>query len=279
MLFLGLSATLSHAVAGGAVSLRATAWVPLAYGVAAALTSFVLALRRHPSRWAYRVHAVAMAAGWGVGLAGALLHAAATGRQGGEAAALFGHATMAPLSFVAATAVGWIAAWSDETLGVGRVPDAIALGKAPPVPGRRALLLVTAGGFAALLGATVIDHGATGWRWTQLVPVFAAALSLVAVLWMLPGRGSDRLKLAYVAIMLADVVVGFAGLALHLSANMAGPPDELIGRMVLQAPLMAPLLFGLLGMLGLLAVAEPAVDPVALEAAWPPRRRRLERTG
>jgi len=55
---------------------------------------------------------------------------------------------------------------------------------------------------------------------------------------------------------------------------MAGPPEELIGRMVRQAPLMAPLLFGLLGMLGLLAVAEPAVDPVALEEAWPPRRKR-----
>ncbi len=277
LLFFGLSATLSHAVAGsgGPPLLRAMAWIPVAYGSGAALTSFVLALRRRPSRWAYRVHAVAMAAGWGVGLTGALLHAAAVGRQGGGVAALFGHATMAPLAFVGAAMVGWIAAWSDETLGVGRVPDAIARGVAPPVPGRRGLLLLTAGGFAALLVTTLVDHGVNDWSWTQAVAVTAAASSLIVVVAMVPGRGGERIKIGYVTIMLADVLVGFAGLALHLSANMEGPPEELIGRMVLQAPLMAPLLFGLLGMLGLLSVAEPAVDPIALEAAWPPRRRRL----
>ena len=104
--------------------------------------------------------------------------------------------------------------------------------------------------------------------------MLVAAASAAVVAAMIPGRGSERLKLAYVGAMLANVLVGFAGLALHLSANMEGPPDELIVRMVLQAPLMAPLLFGLLGILGLLAVAEPAVDLEALEAAWPPRRRR-----
>jgi len=243
----------------------------------AASSSFVLALRRKPGRWAYRVHATLMVCGWGVGLVGALLHAAAVGRAGDGIAALFGSATLAPLAFVAAAMVGWIAAWSDETLGVGRVPDAIARGVAPAVPGRRALLLVTCAGFVALLVTALVDHGGNGWVGTEAVPVVAAAISLVVVLAMLPGRGDQRLMVAYVAVLLADVLVGFAGLALHLSVNMAGPPAELISRMVLQAPLMAPLLFGLLGLLGLLAVAEPAVDPAILEAAWPPRRRRRRR--
>ena len=279
LLFFGLSATLSHAVAGAAEppSLRTMAWLPLAYSGVAALTSFVLALSRRPSRWAYRLHAVAMVVGWGVGITGALLHAAAVGRQGGDVRDLFGHATLAPLAFVAVAMVGWIAAWSDETLGVGRMPEAIARGVAPPVPGRRALLLVTAAGFGALLVTTVADHGES-WEWPQAIPVGAAAISLAVVVAMMPGRGSERIKLAYVGVMLANVLVGFAGLALHLSGNMDGPPQELIQRMVLQAPLMAPLLFGLLGMLGLLAVAEPAVDPVLLEAAWPPRRRRSRRS-
>jgi len=276
LLFFGLAATLSHAVArpGGPPALRALAWLPLAFSVVAASSSFVLALRRLPGRWAYRIHALVMVTGWGVGLAGALVHAAASGRSGRDVSALFGSSTLAPLAFVAVAMVGWIAAWSDETLGVGRVPEAIARGVAPAVPGRRALLLVTAAGFAALLVTTAVDHRATGWMGFQVVASAAAAVSLLVVCGMLPGRGSERLKVAYVSVMLADVLVGFAGLALHLSANMAGDPQELIGRMVLHAPLMAPLLFGLLGLLGLLAVAEPAVDPVALEAAWPPRRRR-----
>jgi len=276
LLFFGLNATLSHAVTGpgGPPALRTLAWTPLIYSVIAASTSFVLALRRCPDRWAYRLHAAAMVAGWGVGLAGALVHAAASGRDARGVSALFGSATLAPLAFVAVAMVGWIAAWSDETLGVGRVPEAIARGGAPAVPGRRALLLVTAAGFAALLVTAIVDHGANAWSSTAAVAVAAAAISLAVVVTMMPGRGGERIKVAYVGIMLADVLVGFAGLALHLSANMAGPPEELIGRMVRQAPLMAPLLFGLLGMLGLLAVAEPAVDPVALEEAWPPRRKR-----
>jgi hypothetical protein len=276
LLFFGFAAIVSHAVGGSSPPpvLRTLAWLPLAYGVVAATTSFVLALRRRPGRWAYRLHAAAMATGWAVGLAGALVHAAAAGRVGDGVATLFGSATLAPLAFVAAAMAGWIAAWSDETLGVGRVPEAIARGVAPAVPGRRALLLLTVAGFSALLVTAVVDHGANGWTGPEAVPVVAAGLSVAVVLAMLPGRGGERIKLVYVATMLADVLVGFTGLALHLSANMDGPPEELIRRMVLHAPLMAPLLFGLLGMLGLLAVAEPAVDPVALEAAWPPRRRR-----
>ena len=148
LLFFGLSATFSHAVAGAAVppGVRTLAWLPLAYSVVAASSSFLLALRRCPSRWAYRIHAAAMVSGWGVGLAGALVHASASGRDGRGVAALFGSVTLAPLAFVAVAMVGWIAAWSDETLGVGRVPDAIARGVAPAVPGRRALLLLTAAG-------------------------------------------------------------------------------------------------------------------------------------
>lgn len=281
LLFFGFSATLSHAVAaaGDPPALGSLALLPLAYSIVAASTSFVLALRRRPNRWAYRAHGIAMAAGWIMGLVGALVHAAAAGRAELPLSALFGSVALAPLAFVAVAVVGWIAAWSDEALGVGRVPDAVALGLAPAVPGRRALLLVTAAGFAALAVTSAVDHRAGAWGWTEAIAMVAAVTGLGVVVVMLPGRGSERIKIAYVGVMLGAVLVGFVGLALHLSANMDGPPPELIRRMVLQAPLMAPLLFGLLGMLGLLAVAEPAVDPDTLEAAWPPRRpRRFRRS-
>ncbi len=276
LLFFGFTATLSHAVvaAGDSPALGPLALLPLGYSIVAASSSFVLALRRRPSRWAYRAHGVAMAAGWIMGLVGALIHAASAGRDGLPLSTLFGSVALAPLAFVAVAVVGWIAAWSDEALGVGRVPDAVAMGLAPAVPGRRALLLVTAAAFAVLALTSAVDHRAGAWGWTEAIAMVAAVAGLGVVVVMLPGRGSERIKIAYVGVMLGTMLVGFAGLALHLSANMGGPPQQLIGRMVLQAPLMAPLLFGLLGMLGLLAVAEPAVDPDALEAAWPPRRPR-----
>lgn len=226
LLFFGFTATLSHAVAapGDSPALGTLALLPLGYSIVAASSSFVLALRQRPSRWAYRAHGVAMAAGWIIGLVGALIHAASAGRDGLPLSTLFGSVALAPLTFVAVT--------------------------------------------------SAIDHRAGAWSWTEAIAMVAAVAGLSVVVVMLPGRGSERIKIAYVGVMLSTMLVGFAGLALHLSANMGGPPPQLIGRMVLQAPLMAPLLFGLLGMLGLLAVAEPAVDRDTLEAAWPPRRPR-----
>lgn len=279
-LYLALVATVAHAVALGRtaevpepVGFGLAAAVPLLLGVPAACAAFVLGLRRRPGRWAYRLHGVAMAAGVAAGGAGALIHAAAAGRHGVGLVGLFGSRTLAPLTFAAVAAVGWIAAWSDEALGVGRAPEAVARGVAPAVPGRRALLVMALLGFAAVGTVVLLDHGRGGWSGLEVAPVAVAGWNGVAVLATLLGLGGARWMTVYVGTMLGDVILGFLGVAAHLSSNMAGPPELLLTRMVLEAPLSAPLLFGLLGMLGLLAVAEPAADPEVLEAAWPPRRR------
>lgn len=276
LLFLALAATMAHAVArpGGPPALRTLAWMPLAYSIPAACAAFVLALRRNPGPWAYRFHGLAMALGVGTGGIGALAHAAAAGRDGLGLASLFGSASLAPLIFAAVAAVGWITAWSDEALGVGRAPEAVVRGVAPAVPGRRALLLMTALGFAAVAVVGGVDHLSGGWARGEWVALLSAVWSSGVVVAITMGMGGEKWQLTYVGTMLLDVVVGFLGLALHLSANMEGPPEALLARMLLHAPLAAPLLFGLLGLLGLLAVAEPAADPDKLEAAWPPRRRR-----
>jgi hypothetical protein len=264
---------------GGPPALRTLAWVPVAYAVPAACTAFVLALRRRPGHWAYRIHGIAMAVGCAVGGVGALLHAAAAGREGMGLAALFGSPTMAPLTFAGVAGVGWIASWSDEALGVGRAPEVVARGVAPAVPGRRALLLITLLGFLALALVGLVDHVAEGLSWTEAIALIAALWAGGAILTTVFGVGRAFWKLNYVGAMLTNVVVGFLGLALHLSANMVGAPEELLQRMVLQAPLAAPLLHGLLGMLGLLSVAEPTVDLVAREQMWPPRRRVVRNPG
>ncbi len=276
LIFLALAATLAHAVArpAGPPALRTLAWIPVAYAVPAACTAFVLALRRRPGRWAYRIHGIAMAAGVVIGGIGALLHAAAAGRQDLGLPALFGSPTVAPLTFAGVAAVGWIAAWSDEALGVGRAPEVVARGTAPAVPGRRALLLVTLLGFLALAIIGAVDHAPEGMNWTEAIALILAMWAAGAVLATLLGVGKAVWKLTYVGAMMGNVMVGFLGLALHLSANMSGPPETLLQRMVLQAPLAAPLLHGLLGMLGMLSVAEPAIAHQDLEEVWPPRRRR-----
>jgi hypothetical protein len=279
LIFLALAATLAHAVArpAGPPALRTLAWVPVSYSLPAACTAFVLALRRRPGRWAYRIHGAAMALGVAIGGVGALVHAAASGRQDLGLTALFGSPTMAPLTFAGVAAVGWIAAWSDEALGVGRAPQVVARGVAPAVPGRRALLLITLLGFLSIAVIGGVDHAAEGVRWTEAIALILAAWAAGGVLATLLGVGKAIWKLNYVGAMMGNVLVGFLGLALHLSANMEGPPEALLQRMVLQAPLAAPLLHGLLGMLGMLAVAEPAVGAEDLEDAWPPRRRRSMR--
>ncbi len=56
--------------------------------------------------------------------------------------------------------------------------------------------------------------------------------------------------------MIAAVIVGVLGFGFHLSADLDGTGAISLERILAFAPVLAPLLFSDLGMLGLLVVAE-----------------------
>ena len=62
-------------------------------------------------------------------------------------------------------------------------------------------------------------------------------------------------ELVYFWTMIAAVVVGVMGFGFHLSADLAGTGELSLERILVFAPVFAPLLYSDLGMLGILVVA------------------------
>ena len=55
--------------------------------------------------------------------------------------------------------------------------------------------------------------------------------------------------------MIAAIIIGVMGFGFHLSGDLAGTGEISLERMLVFAPILAPLLYGDLGMLGLIVVA------------------------
>ena len=117
------------------------------------------------------------------------------------------------------------------------------------------VLFLALGGFAGNLGLSLLDHAQNGFaRPAEWVSVGAAAFgtSFLLMATLRPGeRGLQRVTLGVLAL---QALVGVAGFALHLSADLGRPGDTLAERLIHGAPLFAPLLFSDLALLGAIGI-------------------------
>ena len=79
-----------------------------------------------------------------------------------------------------------------------------------------------------------------------------------------PARGD---VLTYVAAMLLLIAVGAVGALLHIQSDLSLNQAVIAERFLRGAPVMAPLLFCNMGLLGLIALLNPAEAPAAGETA------------
>jgi len=64
--------------------------------------------------------------------------------------------------------------------------------------------------------------------------------------------------ITHIAAMGLLIVVGLTGFVLHVDLNLIGSGAIVLERFIRGAPFMAPLLFANMGMLGLIALLDPA---------------------
>lgn len=129
------------------------------------------------------------------------------------------------------------------------------------------ILLLALGGFAGNLLLSLLDHAQNGFfRVTEWIPVAAAAYA-VAFLAVAVARApaiAPRLFRACVIVMVLQILVGVAGAALHVVANLGEHAmTSLRDRFVFGAPAFAPLLFANLALLAIIGLWACRASPAS----------------
>ncbi len=120
------------------------------------------------------------------------------------------------------------------------------------------VLFLALGGFLGNLGLSLLDHAQNGFfRVTEWIPVAAAAYG-IAFLALAVAKAPElpsSLARACVVAMLLEIVVGVAGAALHVEANLRhSEMTTLRDQFVFGAPAFAPLLFANLALLAIIGL-------------------------
>lgn len=257
LIFTGIDVTLAHSINE---FIPVYEWIPIFYFPFGALSCFLIAFQSQPKKWSALIHIVLMLIGIMVGALGTAFHAYAVLNPGGYltwAWVVFGSPILAPLAFAGISLLGLYAVTEeiDNKPGMLKVPGLGTL-KAPISRDRHFLWLV-AFGFSASAITSIIDHAQYGYTFYKMIPiVFGLFASSVVIYLAITKDWSKGDEIVYFWTMIAAVIVGVLGFGFHLSADLAGTGALSLERILAFAPILAPLLFSDLGLLGLLVVAE-----------------------
>ena len=168
----------------------------------------------------------------------------------------FASPVLAPLAFAGISFVGLYAVIM-EVEGQPGLLEVPGLGtfKAPISRDRHFLWLVGLG-FAASALTSIIDHGQYGYTLYKMIPIVYGLFATGVVITLAVRRewsGGD--EITYFWTMIAGIAVGILGFAFHLSGDLGVTGQFSMERILVFAPILAPLLFSDLGILGLIVVA------------------------
>ncbi len=254
--FTGLDVVLAHAVNDFVPSYEL---IPIIFAPLGALSSFLVALKPKPGMSIALAHIVLMILGIIVGVLGTAFHANQALNPLGQLTWIwitFASPILAPLAFAGISLVGLYGVTEEvkDQPGVLQVPG-LGIFKAPISRDRHFLWLVGLG-FAASALTSIIDHGQYGYTFYKFIPVVFGLFSTTVVLTLAISRDwSHGDELTYFWTMIAAIVIGVLGFAFHLSGDLADNGQLSLERILVFAPVLAPLLYADLGVLGLIVVA------------------------
>jgi len=221
--------------------------IPLIYSPAAVLA--VLArIVFQSSDIVRRLFLAIMWLGVVVGVAGTFLHLAGNATASGEVSLhrllVTGSPIAAPVAFAGIAAFALV---SDHYRGAVR---------------RSKLLVLVGLGFLGAVMAAFFDHARLAFVPSYtLIPLVTGALAAVACFYMVrAARPSHAETHIFLSVLTLSLAVGFVGFGLHLSGDLAGTQTIVWARLLYRAPMLGPLLFSNLALLGGLSVLpEPEV--------------------
>jgi hypothetical protein len=118
------------------------------------------------------------------------------------------------------------------------------------------MLLLALGGFVGNFVFSLTDHAQNGFfRWAEWVPVVSSAIAIGCLAAPFAVDVTSTYLRLCGFVLLAQVLVGLAGSALHVIADLRQPTPTLFDKILHGAPPMAPLLFVNLSLLAAIALA------------------------
>jgi hypothetical protein len=256
LMFTGIDVALAHSINQ---YIPVYEWIPIVYFPFGALSCIYLAFKSQPGKWSSITHILLMLLGVLVGIIGTAFHANAVLNPAGYLTwswVVFGSPILAPLAFSGISLLGLYAITNEVDYQPGKLEiKGIGIFKAPISRDRHFLWLVALG-FAASTLTSIIDHAQYGYTFYKLIAIiFGLFASSVIISLCVSKSWSKGDELVYFWTMITAIVVGTLGFGFHLSADLAGTGALSLERILAFAPVLAPLLFSDLGLLGLLVVA------------------------
>lgn len=264
-IFLGLDTYLAHSVSGTIVPRE---WIPIGFGFAAGtllLGAGLLAVRYRSA--ASLLATLTLLASIVVGVLGAYYHlwrAALPDALPGQRLTLdllvWAPPVMGPLAFAMVGVLGISAAWIESPSGSGTLVLFGTRRLRLPYSKTRAYFFIVGMGILAALVSSVLDHARTGFTEPGLWLATAVGIfgMVVAVTMGAIEQPSRVDQMTYIAAMLLLLLVGPLGTFFHVEADLVAGHTIVLERFIRGAPFLAPLLYTNMGLLGLLALLDPA---------------------
>lgn len=275
---LGVETYLAHLISG---SIKPGEMVPIVFGPAAGLLLLValaLRLRRRsivlPS---LMIIAVAVASVI-VGIVGTAFHWDRVLPPQSVAGGLrwdwlvFAPPVVGPLSFAGVGLLAIVAVLEDTKPESGKLtlPGVITFNT--PLPQTRQFLWLVAFGLYAATLSSFLDHGRTSFEnvfvWTPVIlGLFGSITTTVMAVY---ERHTKSDYLTYFWVMILMILLGVLGLGLHINADLPeGASNIVLERFVRGAPVMAPMLFALIGAFGLITMIGAETDEQSAKQTQP----------
>jgi hypothetical protein len=126
-------------------------------------------------------------------------------------------------------------------------------------------------GFAGAVGAAFLDHGRLGFvPFYTLIPLVTGTLAAASCLYLASHRPHPAETRIHLYLMALSVLVGLVGFGFHVAGDLAGTESIVWARLLYRNPVLGPLLFCDLALLGALSILPESIGmPGGTQAAEP----------
>ncbi len=262
LLMLSMETTLAHTISG---TIRPNEWIPVLFSPPAGL--WILAAlwiaRRNPTL-GRRLTLIPLLSSIVVGILGTWFHLArgvllqgAPGQQVTLSRLIWSPPLLAPPAYILIGVLGLVALWPEESPGNRHFRGLNGWAEMPFTKSQLYFMLASLGILIAA-SSSVMDHARTGyvnpWLWA---PTLGGTFGAVVAFFLGNQRHPTRADLiTYTLAIGLQLILGPTGLLLHILDDLGPGNTIIIERFIRQAPLMAPMLFADMGLLGLIALLD-----------------------